>query len=203
MNMKNNKVVVILSCVIFAMCMVLVYLFVKHKQRMSEGPAAGVGGSAPKKGERPCPVEKEITVDDAQMFGPSEKGKKLRLLENWYDCHPLKAGELVYYRYSRSKDPVVRVLAAIPGDHFSLVKDSKASRWNLKVNGRLVKDSGGGVYFFGNAHAPLLSLYEKSNKGLLSDGNAIVFSRHPPGSLDSGMFGVVDVQDLLGKIETP
>lgn len=149
----------------------------------------------------PCPGEKFVAVmKDHNMSGIIENGQSFSVLPNWYACHPLQDGDYVYYRYSYHRDPVVRIVRAREGDHFELIPDTVHKSWNIKINGKILL-SDKDPYYFGGELKPPLGLYEKSHKGLLAQSEAIVFSSRAPGNLDSGIFGLVNVIDLIGKVE--
>jgi type IV secretory pathway protease TraF len=150
----------------------------------------------------PCPGETRSGVmPDVYLRGILEKGAPFRVTLNWYACRALERGDLVYYRFSRSHAPVVKVARAVPGDRFRVVRDPGRKAWNLEIDGELV-ESGGQPYFFGtDAAPPPLALFEKSRGGRLGEKEAIVLSAFPPGDTDSGTVGVVSTDDLIGKVE--
>lgn len=139
---------------------------------------------------------------DSFMDGLVKKGQKIKILTNWYACHALERGDLVYYQYSTNFDPVVKVVRAIPGDKFKVTRDKDKGAWNLAVNGEVLMDEAAQApYYFGANPSTVLSLYEKENNGVLKDGDVIVLSNVPPGSSDSGLFGVASVSDIVGRVE--
>ncbi|HEX4926314.1 MAG TPA: S26 family signal peptidase, partial [Bdellovibrionales bacterium] len=128
------------------------------------------------------------------------RGQKLKLITDWYLCHQPERGELVYYRFSSQSAPVARVVRAASGDAFHVSRDEQRGAWNLTVNGELLLGPDGTPYFFGAGPASMLAVYEKSNGGRLAEGDLIVLSNVPPGSFDSGIFGVVSRADLVGRL---
>jgi hypothetical protein len=153
----------------------------------------------------PCPGEtKTIAMKDAQMPKLFPVGSQFRVLTNWYSCHQVERGDLIYLRYSFKLDSVVRKVYGIPGDKFEVIKDTVHKAWGLSINGERVSDPDGASHFFGNENPPLLSLYtSKGNKGTLGSKNYIVFSEKSPSASDSGTLGLVNSDDFLGKIEHP
>ncbi|MBC7397995.1 MAG: hypothetical protein H7333_11180 [Bdellovibrionales bacterium] len=150
----------------------------------------------------PCPGTTEIIeMKDSAMPKSMPVGKKFKLLPNWYTCHEVKQGDLVYFRFSSSIDPVVRKVAGVPGKDFKLIQNKKDKNWNIEIDGDLLKDPGKDAHFFGSEHQTLIGLYEKSNKGKLMPRNYLVFSEESPGEKDSGTLGVVNSDDFLGKVE--
>jgi hypothetical protein len=155
-------------------------------------PSGSCGGGA-----------EEIEVSDIYVKPLLNKGQKTQAFMNWYACNELREGDLVLYRYNTSLPPVVRIARGVPGDHFELVPDSANHAWNIRINGKLVPDTDGKPYFFGAETPPTLSLYEKSRQGIVGPREAIVFSSFPPGDKDSGVSGLVSIDDLVAKIPTP
>lgn len=151
--------------------------------------------------DMPCPGETlTVTMKDRFMHGIIEEGQQFKVIMNWYACNPLEKDEIVYYRISKTLDPIVKIVRARSGDKFKLVKNKAQGNWNLQVNGEYVK-SGEDNYFFGADLPPVLNLYEKPRKGILRDGELIVLSNVAPGDKDSGVFGLFNISDVMGKVE--
>lgn len=152
-----------------------------------------------------CPAGVAIlTMGDVYLRGVLEKDQPFRALLNWYKCHAIRKGDLVLYRYSQHSDPVVRMVTAIPGDKFRVVKNKEMGAWNLKVNGILVRaheaENKNRSYYFGAELPPPLGLYERANKGVLKSERVIISSSFPPGNMDSGTLGVISLEDIIGKV---
>ena len=143
----------------------------------------------------------QIEMKDSHMKGLIEVGDKYTVVKGWYKCNPVKRDDVVFYVYNYGQPAVPRLVHAIPGDKFKLVKDKKRKAWNLSVNGKLVTNGDGKEpHFFGNDAPPVLSLYENSMKGVLAPSTYIIFSTVSPGSFDSEM-GVVNSEDFRGKVD--
>jgi hypothetical protein len=153
-----------------------------------------------------CDVEEStLAVDDPEMAGVLSPKQKVTLDAGWYQCHPLVDGELVYYRFSQTEDPVVRIVRAVEGDTIKLEKDKKNRAWNLLVNNKTVTgaDAQGDTkdpYMFGNQNPPVLSLYLATRKDGLLPGDVILFTSRTGGTKDSAAFGLANVKDVVGKI---
>lgn len=146
-------------------------------------------------------VVEEMKMPDELMAGLIERDQTIFLEKGYYACNSPVPGDAAYYRYAETRDPVVKRVVAVEGDKFKVVKDAAAGRWNLEVNGELVKGRDG-VYFFGGQPPPTLSLYEKPRDGVLKKGEVILFSYVPPGREDSGFFGLASTSDLLARVST-
>jgi hypothetical protein len=180
---KINPRIVAVIIVLLIAAGIAMYRYRSHQKPVM----TYVSEQARRKG--PCPGKEE-------KF--QAEGKSYRLLTNWYACHPVERGDLVYLRFSDRLDPVVRRVYGIPKDHFKVTADKAHRAWNLLINEKMVVDQQTKPRFFGAEKPPLLSLYEKTE---LKPGTFIVFAEASPGSQDSGTLGVVNSDDFLGKVE--
>lgn len=138
---------------------------------------------------------------DLYLRGLVEKDQSVPVTLNWYACHPPKVGDVVLYRFSWHQEPVLKQIVAIEGDRVDLVQDPEGRGWNIVLNGK-VYESSGRRYFVGvSTHPPPLKLYADANSHVLKPGLAVVLSTLPPGEKDSGYFGAVSIQDLVGRVE--
>jgi signal peptidase S26 family len=191
MQFNSKKINLVVSILLVLVLGAAVFLFFPTKKHYATST------------DQRCPGDVyELEMPDGSMDGLLKQNQKFKVTQNWYACNPLERGDLVYYRFSTSNDPIVRVLRAIPGDEFEVLRDEKYGAWNIKVNSDMVMDKASGEpYYFGAKPTATLSLYEKANKGKLQEGDVIVLSNVPPGSNDSGLFGVANVADIVGKVE--
>ncbi|MEQ1876747.1 MAG: hypothetical protein ABL958_08875 [Bdellovibrionia bacterium] len=188
---KRNAVIAFAALILIAAGIYFLY--------PRETPKPQFGGAK----DQPCPGETiEIENPDGHLGTIAKKGQKLKITLNWYACNPLERDALVYYRFSSTLDPIVRIVRAVPGDKFKVVRDEKRGAWNLEVNGALImNEDGKDPYFFGGKPPATLSLYEKQSKGVLGNGDVIMFAAIAPGQNDSGIFGVANVVDIVGRVE--
>ena len=183
-NKKISLVLVVLAGVLFA-----IFLLNQFFPRVEKRTL--VSDEARRRG--PCPGETK-RIDG--------NGKSYQLLPNWYSCHEVARGDLVYLRFSDQLAPVVKTVYGVPGDHFKLLPDKDHQAWNIEINDKLlVTGDDKKPHFFGQKVPTLLNLYEKTQKGTLQPKNFIVFSENSPGDADSGTLGVVNVDDFIGKVE--
>ncbi len=147
-----------------------------------------------------CPGETfEFTVNDDAMAGVLDKGATVRVVKNFYKCNPVERGDLVLYRFSELRDPVVRVAQAVPGDSFKLVRSKDKVAWNIQINEELLEIDGK-PFKFGSDATPVLSLYEKSSQGKLDEKTVILFGINPPYENDSTSLGALSASDIVGKV---
>lgn len=147
-----------------------------------------------------CDVENvEVKVSDAAMSGIVEQSQNVKVKLNWYRCNPIKRDDIVLYRYSTSREPVVRIVRAIPGDRFKLVQADDKSAWNIEINGALLK-SKDAPFRFGSNSKPVLSIYENAHDGVLDQTTTLLFATQPGSEADSGVFGAISISDVIGKV---
>ena len=149
-----------------------------------------------------CPGDQiKFDVPDPYIRGLVEMGHSVDVVLNWYACHEAKISDLVLYRYSHHQDPVIRRVVAAPGDQFSLEKVESLG-WVLLVNGAEVRGVNQERYIFGSTDEPPLKLAEKSRDGVLREREVILFSSFGPGDRDSGTFGVLSLDDVVGQVQS-
>lgn len=147
-----------------------------------------------------CPGETfEFTVNDANMAGIVEQGATVRVVKNFYRCNPIEKGDVVLYRFSELRDPVVRIARAVPGDMFKLMRTKDKTAWNIEINEEVL-ELDGKPFRFGSDATPVLSLYEKSSMGKLDEKTIILFGVNPPYENDSTTLGALSISDVVGKV---
>lgn len=139
-------------------------------------------------------------MPDLYLPGILELGAPFTIEKNWYNCHPPKDGEVVALKVAQNLPPVYRVIRGVPGDHFAVERDSTGKRWNLRVNGDVIQDHDGALYFFGGTAPPTLQLYVEPRGGVLREGEVIVLATRSPGNMDSAALGVMSTLDLIGRV---
>lgn len=138
---------------------------------------------------------------DLYLPGLVEKDESVSVVLNWYKCHPPKVGDVVLYRFSWHREPVLKQIVAVEGDHVDMALDPENRGWNLVLNDKIY-ETNGRRYFVGVPQAPPpLKLYADANSRLLKPGLVVVLSTRPPGETDSGYFGPVSIQDIVGRVQ--
>jgi hypothetical protein len=197
-NQLPEKYILMIGVTVALALSIGVFFYLKKESPKVDEPKEILIGNG-----QPCPGETlELTAQDTHMDGLLKLNQKFKVIINWYACHEIEKGDLVYYRYTPTLDPVVKVVRATEGDKFQVLFDKKHGAWNLKVNDEFVMDAVSDTPFYFGARPPSpLSLYEKANRGVLQKGDLILLSNVPPGSNDSGLFGVANIADVIGKVE--
>jgi hypothetical protein len=205
MNDKKKKLFALIAIVAVVVIAVFVYLL-SSGPRKEPNIVTQLGGQPVAEIYRfdrdVCPGP-TITFKnlDLNLRGVVEKDESVQVTLNWYACHPPKVGDIVLYRFSWHHEPVLKRIVAIGGDRIDMVLDPEGRGWNIVLNDK-VYESSGRRYFVGVPQAqPPLKQYADANSHVLKPGVVVVLSSVPPGENDSGSFGPVDIQDIVGYVE--
>ena len=147
-----------------------------------------------------CPVKIEKRIVRGNSLAPLIKnGQTVKVLFGYYSCHPIQRNDLIIFHYAGRKDPLIKIVKAIPGDKFHLQK-TKAG-WHILVNNQVLKNSENKPYLLSGKKHKMLSLYEKDYRGRIPKGAYLILGNQVNGTLDSSAFGLVDKSDIIRKAE--
>lgn len=150
-----------------------------------------------------CPPKAmSLTVRGTSMAALYEADQELVVSENAYRCMDPQRGDIVVVkRPGGAEQRLLKILVLLPGDRFSLRKNSSGGL-NLYVNDAVMPlmTPSGATYTFNGSAATMMKMYEESMRGIVSAGSYFVLGTDPHGSLDSTRFGPVERQDLVGKV---
>lgn len=187
----------------------MLYLFVKFKN--SSGIklavlfflAACSANTAQSNGplDSSCSVETEERIVRGHSLDPVvNEGQTVRVLQNYYACHPVERGDIIAYRYATNSAPLIKVVKAVEGDVFSLQSNPKGQGWHLLINNEVARNSEGIPYTIDEHGYQMLMLYVRSYQGRIPARACLLLGNQPDGSLDSTHFGLVSQDDLIGKV---
>ncbi|MEK7596086.1 MAG: signal peptidase I [Patescibacteria group bacterium] len=131
------------------------------------------------------------------LSGLIESDASVKILFGFYDCHEVKAGDIIVYSYSGNPNPIIKIVKAVPGDRFQLRPASGG--WHILVNNEILKNSRNEDYKLNERGHKMLSLYENDYKGIIPVNTYLIFGNSANGTLDSSVFGLIDQSDILGK----
>lgn len=154
--------------------------------------------------ERGVCEEKRVNgiMRSQQMRGVIESGETYDVRLHYYDCNEVGINDIVAFEISNDAGWIVKTVKGLPGQEVELVENKGFGAWSIKVDGEYVLQSDGAPVYFGRY--PLkspLGLYLKRHNNRLAANHHLVFSAVSPGINDSGILGVVDRQQILGKVE--
>lgn len=193
-NLLEDRLLTIITASLFVLGLVTIgYVLFKTYFKNKSFKAIGVTS---------C-VKDHITnsMKDDELLGILERGQEFHVLMNYYQCNPVKRGDLIYYKISDPIEPVVKVARAIPGDKFEvLAAEDEPNTWHIKINGQFVM-AGDKKYFFVYEHPePPLKTYEISRHSIVGPDEYIILSTVPPGMSDSRNFGLVRKDSFVGRV---
>ena len=147
-----------------------------------------------------CPVKEKQEIVRGDSLEPLIKnGQEIKILYGYYKCSEVKRGDIVAYDYKGNPEPIIKIVKAIPGDKFSFQKEETG--WRILINDEILKNSENIPYLINENSYKLLRLYEKSFNGVAPENTYIILGNQPGGTLDSTRFGLIDKNDIIGRVE--
>ncbi|PIR88124.1 MAG: signal peptidase I [Candidatus Harrisonbacteria bacterium CG10_big_fil_rev_8_21_14_0_10_45_28] len=141
---------------------------------------------------------KEFVISGTSMSGIIESGERVQVEMGFYTCNEIKRGDVVVHQFSPDKDPLIKMVRAIPGDTWGFEVGNKDI--NLVVNGEILLNSKGQAYKISEGSMGLLKLYYDEHDGKIPLGAYMILGNKASGSFDSTRFGLVSKNDILGKV---
>jgi signal peptidase I len=142
-------------------------------------------------------------VEEAEVRGDSlspllKAGDGVRIYYGYYDNHEVQRGDIVVCRVSFSRDPLIKIAHAVPGDRFALQERPDGVSL-LLVNGAVLENSAGQPYEFTGRRKRMLGVYAHDYGGVIPSDSYLLLGDAAEGSLDSGRFGLAAREVIVGK----
>lgn len=144
--------------------------------------------------------EEVMEMADVLMTGTIDKGEKFKASFGWYKCHAVERNDIVLLKVPGTQKQVVKIVRALKGDRFEVVREPITRSWALKINSTLLMYKNKPYFFGDDQFKPTLQIFEKSHKQTLGENEYIVFSGVPPGFEDSSNFGIVSSEEFVAKV---
>ncbi len=185
--MTRNKQLLLISLVV--MLLGIVYFSLSKNNEPTEGVVV----------EDCKVVEEEKTVRGNSLEGFLEDGTSVKVLNNYYKCDEgeVSRDDVVLFSYAGNKDPLIKIIKAVPGDKFSLFRT--AGGWNISINDQMLKNTNGSLYLLDRERYEMLHLYEKDYEGTIPANSYLILGNLVEGTMDSTYFGLVDKSNLIAK----
>ncbi len=188
----NNKNTIVIIAVLVALLLIFFLVFM---MRSSEEGAESVLDDI----NRECiTAEEEKTVRGSSMSPVVEDGDVVQALFSYYMCNEVERGDVVLYRYSMERDPLIKSIRGLSGDSFSLSETENG--WNILINESVLETSEGDPYLLSENRKEMLSLYERDYEGVIPDDAYLIMSNVSSGAMDSTRFGLVHKNDIVAKV---
>lgn len=141
----------------------------------------------------------ERIVSGTSLAGILDAGAKIKILYDYYQCHEAQRGDIVIFQPDPEMNPIVKIVKGLPGDKLSLQGDG--TNWNILLNGEVLRTSTGDAYQVNDNAFQMLSLYIRDYNGIIPPKAHLLLGNAISGSLDSTKFGLIDISDIIGKVE--
>jgi type IV secretory pathway protease TraF len=136
-------------------------------------------------------------VEGVSMSGWLEPNSMVFLHYGFYQCNPLRRGDYVVFKNGFNPLPILKKIAAIPGDVFSL-GTLPNQMFCLIVNGDTVKVPSGSPLPITEKRSHMLRYYATSFGSVLPLKTCLVVGSGAD-MHDSTLFGPIGLADILGK----
>jgi signal peptidase I len=136
-----------------------------------------------------------MTVTGSSMAPTLRPGQKVWVDPGYYADHPLQRGDLVALSFKTRKRLMVKRVIALPGDRLEI----RAGR--LWRDGRPLEEPYlAAPRVLAAKAASLLALQLSRNGDRVPAGHLVVLGDNPAGSFDSGDYGFVSLDQIVGRV---
>lgn len=143
--------------------------------------------------------EYEAFVQGTSLEEIIKPGTAVRVQEGFYNCNPVRRGDMVAYHYAGNAAPVIKIAYGIPGDAWRV--SMSASGTTIILNNKNVATPQGKTFLVTSKRAQMLSMYARDYPIIPVD-TYLLLGTDPQGTLDSSRFGLVHKDDLVGRALT-
>jgi len=146
---------------------------------------------------------KTVVVRGNSMSPMFLDGQKIKIFQDYYNNHSIKKrGDVVLVKYSRNNNLLLKIIKGIPNDSFSLLETGREdNKWNILINGEIVKNSIGYEYVIGGHKYKMLKSYVDDYKGKIPKNAYLVLGDNLDSSIDSTVFGLIDFSNIITKVD--
>lgn len=193
-SFKNILIWVALTLLVIALIIILLF-FVRFAQLVQSPTSSGsvhllTGNTA-------CVSSQEPYIVKGGSLSPLlTSGQSVELARSYYNCNSVKRGDIVFYHYAGSSDPLIKIVRAIPGDTWSIQEDDRFVL--IIINGKTLTNSQNTPYRIPLSQSELLKRYAQTYP-TIPEGTYLLLGNITSGSLDATRFGLVSIQDIIGK----
>lgn len=146
-----------------------------------------------------CPYEKEDwKVNGSSLHNLIENGDSIQIARGYYECRTVQRGDVVMINHASSRNPLIKIVHAIPGDTWDLVV--KETGYAIVVNGKETKTTTGEPYRIAKERIGVLELYKHDYGETIPEDTYLVLGNIPGGTLDSTSFGLITASEISGKV---
>ncbi len=145
-----------------------------------------------------CFTEEIKVVQGSSMEPLFSSGDSVRTLAGFYDCNPVKRGDVVLIEYPGQNTPLLKRVHAIPGDNFYVFEIE--SGWGISVNEVELKNTAGAPYRFTAERVQHIANDARGYQGIIPDRYYLVLGEDTAGSMDSTISGLFSGEMFTAKV---
>lgn len=142
---------------------------------------------------RKCYYVVEKTIKGSSMSPLLDDGDKVKILINYYACHPLKRNDILAIGFKTQPNKLfTKRLVGLPNDKVEIINNK------LYINGRLITNSNNLPYIIDNIGK--IRILKPLVNQTIPQGYYLVLSEEQGFSYDSRYFGYIESQHIKGKV---
>ena len=141
------------------------------------------------------------TLRGSSLSGVLESGQEVTAHTGYYACHMPAHNEIVIYAMPGRAEPLMKIIKGVPGDQFNVRKTEEGNE--IFINNEKLLTTTDRPYIISDNRLEYLSGYEKKYNGRVPEGYAFILGNVPGGSVDSILFGFVQIKDLVARVDWP
>jgi len=147
--------------------------------------------------EKDCQIKTllEEVIGDS-MSGIVESGEKIKVLENYYQCHPVQRNDIIIYQHPNGQR-LIKIVKALPKDKWQLKEEEDG--YQILVNDQILTNAQQVPYFIPKERSAILKLYVRDYP-VIPENTYLILGNKIEGSLDSTRFGLIDKKEIIGKV---
>jgi len=138
------------------------------------------------------------TVRGESMEPVLMDGQEIAIDETYYQENAIQKGDIATIVFSWREEPLVKFIRAVPGDTIALNQSGLV--YHILVNGEAALNSEGEPYSLTYAKSRMIDLYIQEYSGIIPDDMYLVLGNQTGGTQDSTQFGLVDLENISGKV---
>lgn len=137
------------------------------------------------------------TIRGASMEPTLKDGEQVNVDADYYKNHNLSRGDIVAFKLKTQEKPFVKRVVALPGDKLEFGNDG-----NIYINGKKTEEPylADKNYHFDPQKTRVLLIPLTQTNNTVPQGTFLAFGDNRRSSFDSGYYGFVPVEYIIGKI---
>lgn len=143
-------------------------------------------------------------VRGTSMSGLLESGREIEILHGYYDCNPVRRGDIVVFTYSGNLGNDlywIKTAQGLPGDRIGLGEKNHAGKRLLLINGQAIRNPAGRRYRvdkIGESYIRLAMARQMTDRKI-PRGRYLMLGTAAIGGWDSRRVGLISHTALIGK----